>query len=78
MEKCNIIVPYIYAKAPPRRLDIPKMLVSAKKELSSWVDSLKPKFKVLDGLHLESYEEKDDGLHLSYSVVRNKYKNKEG
>lgn len=77
MEETTIQIPYIRYKSPPRDFDVPSMLQEAHKKLDSWVETLNPKLKVYDALHLKQMEKERDGLTLTYTVIRNKIKPEE-
>ena len=76
MEETTIIIPYIRYKTPPKDLNTPSMLLETRKKLDVWVNSLTPKISCYDAIHMKKIEKNKDGLHLTYSIIRNKLKPK--
>lgn len=77
MEETTLIVPYIRYKAPPRDFDVPSMLQEARKKLDSWTKTINPKMTRYDALHLKKLKKEEDGLHITYTIIRDKLKPEE-
>ena len=73
MENTKIIIPYVRSKVPPHELNLTQMVRLANNLVMHWSKKLKPLFKTTDAIKLTSFEKKEDGLHLQYEIVRDKF-----
>lgn len=61
-------------KIPLRKKDIQGMISEAKAKLDKWTSTFDPPLSLHDGLSLKSFVENKTAVFLTYTVIRDRYR----